>query len=105
MVNNHVIRRQSCNSGNFLPAISNAIVVVIYDHRASMRLADGDVGESLATNCFTAIPNDQFHKIRCVQCDQMVTLFSLFDHLQQLKISPITSQICQSQLSILPNKK
>ena len=39
------------------------------------------------------------------QCDQMVRLFLNIWPFAIVKISPIMSQICQSQLSILPNMK
>ena len=39
------------------------------------------------------------------QCDQMVLLFFNIWPFAIMKISPIMSQICQSPLSILPNKK
>ena len=39
------------------------------------------------------------------QCDQMVRLFFNIWPFAIVKISPIMSQICQSQLSILPNMK
>ena len=39
------------------------------------------------------------------QCDQMVRLFFNIWPFATMKISPIMSQICQSKLSILPNKK
>ena len=39
------------------------------------------------------------------QCDQMVKLFFKSWPFATMKISPIMSQICQSRLSILPNKK
>ena len=40
-----------------------------------------------------------------VQCDQMVRLFYNIWPFAPMKISPTMSQICQSRLSILPNKK
>ena len=39
------------------------------------------------------------------RCDQMVRLFFKIWPFTAMKISPIISQICQSMLSILPNKK
>ena len=39
------------------------------------------------------------------QCDRWLDYFSIFGHLELMKTSPIMSQICQSMLSILPNKK
>ena len=39
------------------------------------------------------------------QCDQMVRLFFNIWPFATMKISPIMSQICQSKLSILPNKE
>ena len=39
------------------------------------------------------------------QCDQMVRLFFHNWPSAAMKISPIMSQICQSVLIILPNKK
>ena len=43
--------------------------------------------------------------IRRVQCDQMIRLFFNNWPYAAMKISLIMSQICQSRLSILPNKK
>ena len=40
-----------------------------------------------------------------IQCDQIVRLFFNICQFAAMKISPIMSQICQSMLSILPNKK
>ena len=39
------------------------------------------------------------------QCDQMVRLFFNIWPFPTMQISPIMSQVCQSRLSILPNKK
>ena len=39
------------------------------------------------------------------QCDKMVKLFFNIWPFETMKISPIMSQIWQSMLSILPNKK
>ena len=39
------------------------------------------------------------------QCDQMVRLFFSAWSFETTKIGPIMSQICQSRLNVLPNKK
>ena len=44
-------------------------------------------------------------KIGSLQCDQMVRLFFNIWPFPTMQISPIMSQVCQSRLSILPNKK
>ena len=62
-----------------------------------------------AKNVFATVYDERRKSRRAyltvVQCDLMVILFFKIRPFATMKISPIMSQICQSRLSILPNKK
>ena len=65
----------------------------------------GELNSSSSCISLETFSPETRRRCRVSKCDQMVRLFFNIWPFATMKISPIMSQICQSQLSILPNNK